>query len=92
MRSRRVVIALSLTLAACGTTMNVRVQTSKALATLMAPFLPFTGEKCARMLGQESTELPWAGATEEVEAGTKLGEPEILVRKLEVDEVLALLG
>ncbi len=78
-------------LAACGTTMNLCVQTSRALATLIAPFLPFTGQKCARMLGQNTLELPWDGAIEEIEAGRKLGEAEILVRKLEVDDVLTLL-
>ena len=33
----------------CGTTLNVCVQTTKALATLMAPFLPFSAAKCRLM-------------------------------------------
>ncbi|NIV46641.1 MAG: class I tRNA ligase family protein, partial [Gammaproteobacteria bacterium] len=36
-------------LAACGTTINVCVQTVRALATMMAPFLPFSAAKCADM-------------------------------------------
>ena len=72
---------------ACGTTLNVCVQTVRALATLMAPFLPFSAEKCASMLGLSETILPWGDVTRELSAGHKLGEPEILFRKLEAADL-----
>ena len=65
----------------CATTLNVCAQTVRALATLMAPFLPFSAEKCRTML--QLDDLHWSGATEEIPAGHQLGEPEILFRKLD---------
>jgi methionyl-tRNA synthetase len=72
--------------AACGTTVNVCIQTVRALATLMAPFLPFSAEKCARMLRLGEETLTWDEAIVELPPGHSLGEPEILFRKLEADE------
>lgn len=72
--------------AGCGTTVNVCLQTVKALATLMAPFLPFSAVECARMLEIDAA-LPWSGATEELAPGHALGEPAILYRKIEADEL-----
>jgi methionyl-tRNA synthetase len=76
--------------AACGTTINVCVQTVKGLATLMAPFLPFSAAQTAEMLeiepGPEGI-LPWAEATCELPAGHELGEPVILFKKLDAAEV-----
>jgi len=69
---------------ACGATLNVCLQTVRTLATLMAPFLPFSAEKCAAMLNLES--LPWDEATRELPAGHTLGEPVILYRKIEAEE------
>ena len=37
-------------MAACGATLNICIQTVKALATLMAPFLPHSAESCKAML------------------------------------------
>ena len=68
----------------CGTTLNVCVQTVKALATLMAPFLPFSATKCATMLSVDG--FPWEGGLEELPAGHELGEPVVLFRKLEVED------
>lgn len=70
-------------LAACGTSMNVCLQTVKALAKLMAPYLPFSAERCARMLRIDPA-LPWSSATEEIPAGHPLGEPEILFKRIEL--------
>jgi methionyl-tRNA synthetase len=69
--------------AACGTTLNVCILTVRALATLMAPFLPFSGAACAGMLALTERPLPWKSATEELAAGHALGEPVILFRKLD---------
>jgi methionyl-tRNA synthetase len=74
-------------LAACGTTINVCVQTVKALATLMAPFLPHSAAKCAAMLRTENEALPWREVTEELPADHALGEPVILFRKLDAAEL-----
>ena len=72
-------------MAACGTTLNVCIQTVKALATLMAPFLPHSAEACATML--QVDDFPWAGATEELAGGHALGEPKILFEKLDAAEL-----
>ncbi len=72
---------------ACGATLNVCVQTVRGLATLMAPFLPFSAERCVTMLALEPAELTWQSATAEIEAGRQLGEPTILFRKLDAAEL-----
>lgn len=69
----------------CETTINVCLQTVRALATLMAPFMPHAARRTAAMLGLDCA-LPWDGATEPLEPGRPLGEPEILFRKLEPEE------
>ncbi len=74
-------------IAACGTTINACVQTVKALATLMAPFLPHSAARCARMLRTGNEALPWNGVTEELPAGHGLGEPVILFKKLDAAEL-----
>ncbi len=77
-------------MAACGTTMNVGIQTVKALAVLMAPFMPFSAAKIASMLRlpADSHEiLPWDEALVELPAGSPLAEPEILFRKLDPSEL-----
>jgi methionyl-tRNA synthetase len=73
-------------LAACGTTINVCLQTVRTLTTLMAPVLPFAAARAATMLGLGRA-LPWSDATVELEPGHRLGEPEILFRKIEPEEV-----
>ena len=70
---------------ACGATLNVCIQTVKALATLMAPFLPHSAESCKAML--QLDDLRWAGATEELPAEHALGEPQILFVKLDAAEL-----
>jgi methionyl-tRNA synthetase len=72
--------------AGCGTTINVCLQTVRTLTTLMAPFLPFSSARAAAMAGI-APELPWGAATDELEPGHRLGEPEILFRKIEPEEV-----
>ncbi|MGQ9652299.1 MAG: methionine--tRNA ligase [Phycisphaerae bacterium] len=76
-------------LAACGTSLNVCIQTVKALMTLMAPFLPFSAEKCLRMLNLDDAALAWDQATVELPPGHALGQPEILFRKLDPKVVFA---
>ncbi len=79
-------------LAACGATINVCLQTVRGLATLMAPFLPFSAEQCGRMLGLPEGGLRWQDATSELPAGQALGEPVILFRKLDATELFGEAG
>jgi len=77
-------------LTGCATTINVCLQTVKALATWMAPFLPASAERCAKQLTLEA--LPWDGAAVELPAGHPLGEAAVLYKKLEPDAMDALIG
>ena len=71
-------------LAACGTTMNVCVQTCRTLTTVMAPFLPFATAKARAMLGLDEADLAWEKAAEPIAEGAALGEAVILFKKLDV--------
>ena len=71
--------------AACATVINVCLQTIQAIETLMAPFLPFTAERCAEML---NAPLPlWNEMLNEISAEHELGEARILFQKLDSAEV-----
>ncbi len=72
--------------AACGTVINVCLNTIKVLTTVMAPFLPFAAEKAGRMLGASPEELTWQASAEPLPEGRELGEAEILFEKIEVPE------
>ena len=74
-------------MADCGTTINVCIQTQRTLATLMAPFLPFSADKCKQMLNLGDDYTRWAGAAEELPGGHELGQAAILFQKLETEEV-----
>ncbi len=75
-------------LAACGTTVNVCIQTIRCLMTLVQPFLPFSARKIARMLNiGEATAFAWANAADQLPAGHELGTPEVLFKKLEAKEI-----
>ncbi len=74
-------------LAACGTTINVCLQTVRALAVLMAPFMPHSAGKCSVMLGLVEDSLAWDEATRELPPAHRLGEPTILFRKLDAAEL-----
>ena len=60
----------------------------RALTTLIAPFLPVTGERCARMLNVGPGWEGWSEAVAELPAGHGLNEPVILVKKLDLKEGL----
>ena len=72
--------------AGCATTIHVCLRTVRALATLMAPFLPFSAARCADML-QIDRALAWDQATAELEAGKPLGEAVILFKKIDAAEM-----
>jgi len=67
----------------CRTTIHTCLQTIRTLATLSGPFLPFSAERCAAMLGLTESPLPWAHATAPLPAGQRLGEPQVLFEKLD---------
>ncbi|MCH9035272.1 MAG: class I tRNA ligase family protein, partial [Planctomycetes bacterium] len=73
---------------ACGRALNICLQTARTLTTISAPFLPFTAEKCAKILNLDGDYRQWAAATTPLADGHGLGEPEILVRKLDAKELL----
>ncbi len=69
--------------AACGTVINVCLNTIKALALAMEPFLPFAARKTAAMLALGPQETAWSAAAEPLPEGRTLGEPVILFEKIE---------
>ncbi len=70
-------------LAACGTTINVCLQTVRTLTTIAAPFLPFSARKCLSMLRLGEEALAWDQALVALPDGHPLGQPEILYKKLD---------
>ncbi|MCH8967341.1 MAG: methionine--tRNA ligase, partial [Planctomycetes bacterium] len=71
----------------CARAINVCLQTARALTTLIAPFLPFTARKCARMLALGDDWEIWSSTTDELPDGHPLGEAEILIKKLDAKEL-----
>jgi methionyl-tRNA synthetase len=69
--------------AACGTVINVCLNTIKTLAVVMEPFLPFAAQKAAGMLAAAPEEMLWAAAAEPLPEGRELGQPVILFEKIE---------
>jgi methionyl-tRNA synthetase len=69
--------------AACGTVLNVCLNTIRTLTVVMEPFLPFAADKAARMLGLTAGERTWQAAAEPLPQGRKLGEAEVLFAKLD---------
>jgi methionyl-tRNA synthetase len=72
----------------CATTLFSSICISKALAVIMAPFMPFSSQRLWETLGEEGRVLgaAWADALIPPQAGRKLAEPVPLFRKLEIDE------
>ncbi len=72
---------------ACGRAINVCLQTTRTLSTLMAPFLPTSAEKCRAMLKLDDSAIAWATATDQLADGAELGEPQLLFKKLDPKEL-----
>ncbi len=65
----------------CARTLYYCLQLADTLRILLSPYVPFTCERTAKMLGRE--EVPWSEAGRcNLEPGSELGEPEILLAKL----------
>jgi methionyl-tRNA synthetase len=75
--------------AACGTALNVALQAVKGLAVLMQPFLPRASQRIWENLGEHGrvAEAPWGSAIEDLPAGRKLKEPQILFQKIDPKQV-----
>ncbi|RLF36539.1 MAG: methionine--tRNA ligase [Thermoplasmata archaeon] len=73
----------------CETTMHVCLRLAKALAILLAPFLPFSSEKVWRYLGYNDSIFlhSWEEALDDIEDGMELVKPEPLFRKLSLEEI-----
>jgi len=71
-------------MAGCGTTIHVCLQTIRALATLMAPFLPFSSAKALAMMNCDPNAIEWDAAKAVLPAGHVIGEPAILFKKFEI--------
>jgi len=78
-------------LAACGTAIHVALRVSRALAVLMAPFLPFSSPRLWHALGYDSDVhgTRWEDALEDVPAGQKLRVGKPLFSKIELGEPAA---
>lgn len=72
----------------CARTINVLLNTIRTLGVVMEPYLPFAAQKVARMLGCDADDLRWEAAVRPLTEQGRLGEPEMLFRKLEADQVL----
>jgi len=74
----------------CGGAMYVCLNLTKALCMLIHPFLPFTGRKLWKMLGETGAidNARWDDGKVPMPVGRKLPLPAPLFRKLELDEVL----
>jgi methionyl-tRNA synthetase len=65
------------------TILNVALQITANLATIIEPFMPFSAEKLRRMLNVESLGWENAGVATMLEAGHTLGKAELLFEKIE---------
>ncbi|MBE6209687.1 MAG: methionine--tRNA ligase [Rikenellaceae bacterium] len=65
------------------TILNVALQITANLATIIEPFMPFTAEKLRRMLNVEALGWDNAGVATMLEAGHTLGKAELLFEKIE---------
>ncbi|MGD2108829.1 MAG: methionine--tRNA ligase [Phycisphaerae bacterium] len=72
---------------ACGRAIHTCFRTARTLTTIVAPFLPSTARKCAHMLNLADGWQAWPSATDDMPADHPLGQPEILVKKLDPKEL-----
>lgn len=75
--------------AACGTTLYHSIWLSRALAVMMAPFMPFSSQRLWEALGGQGRVLDarWEDAVARPKSGTPLREPVPLFKTLELEEV-----
>ena len=70
------------------TTIHIALQVAKTLAVVMEPFLPFAAAKLKAQLGVSGS-IRWDDAgNPDLAAGSPIGKPEILFKKIE-DDIIA---
>ena len=74
-------------LARTALTMQVCVQASYRLATVMYPFMPFSASRVLGMLGVDPEAVRWDQADTPIAPGTELAPLDMLFRKLDPEEV-----
>ena len=65
-----------------GTILNTALQICASIAVAFEPFLPFMSDKLCKMLGMCNLSWSMVGKAENLSAGVKLGEPELLFEKI----------
>lgn len=73
----------------CGRAINICCQIVRTLTTIIAPFLPHISAKCRDILNLDESALMWSTATDQLPEGHALGETQLLVKKLDPEELLA---
>ena len=69
------------------TILYVALQITANTAIAIEPFMPFTAAKLRRMLSVEGFDWERMGATDLIEAGHRIGTPELLFEKIEDDVI-----
>ncbi|MDE6503363.1 MAG: methionine--tRNA ligase subunit beta, partial [Muribaculaceae bacterium] len=72
-----------------GVILNTALQICASIAVAFEPFLPFMSGKLCKMLGMGDLCWDMVGKTDNVAAGTQLGEPELLFEKIEDEAIQA---
>ncbi|MDD5502265.1 MAG: methionine--tRNA ligase [Candidatus Thermoplasmatota archaeon] len=72
----------------CGTALHVCLKMSKALAVMMAPFMPNAADKVWATLGYSGSihAQKWETALEDIAAGQKLQSPSPIFKKIEMEK------
>ena len=70
-------------MARTATILNIAIQTCANLSIAFEPFLPFMSAKLVKMLGGDKITWDMLGCFDLVPAGAKIGEPELLLEKIE---------
>ena len=69
------------------TILNIALQITANTAIAIEPFMPFSAAKILRMLDREKFSWERLGAMDLVEAGHRIGKPELLFEKIEDDVI-----
>jgi methionyl-tRNA synthetase len=74
----------------CETVLHVCFKIVNALAVFMNPYLPFSSDKIWKNLGNKNTiqENNWDSAFKELKVGTKLEKPQLLFKKLSLQDFM----
>jgi methionyl-tRNA synthetase len=72
------------------TVLNASLRLTRSLAVMMAPFTPFAADRLWRMLGQKGSvhRASWQSALAPIAAGTALEPPQVLFRKLDLEDIV----